>query len=87
MENTNVSLLTKCDNATALQLSFQDPATPIMEGIFLFNAHLTFVILGIVVLVAWILSAVLVDFSEFESSRIARFNHAEDLEIIWTTRV
>jgi hypothetical protein len=34
------------------QMGFQDPATTTMEGIFLFNLHLLFVIIGIVLLVA-----------------------------------
>jgi hypothetical protein len=33
------------------QLGFQDPATTTMEGIYLFNLHLLFIIIGIVLLV------------------------------------
>jgi hypothetical protein len=40
------------DSATIFQLGFQDPATTTMEGIYLFNLHLLFVIIGIVLLVA-----------------------------------
>ena len=32
------------------QLGFQDPATTSMEGIYLFNLHLLFVIISIVLL-------------------------------------
>ena len=43
-------------------LGFQDPATTSMEGIFLFNLHLLFVIIGIVVVVAWLLYSILMNF-------------------------
>jgi heme/copper-type cytochrome/quinol oxidase subunit 2 len=48
------------DSAVSYQLGFQDPATTTMEGIYLFNLHLLFVIIGIVVLVAWLLFIILV---------------------------
>jgi hypothetical protein len=37
------------------QLGFQDPATTTMEGIYLFNLHLLFVIIAIVLLVGWLI--------------------------------
>jgi len=43
------------DSGSAYQLKFQDPATTVMEGIYLFNLHLLFVIIGIVLLVGWLL--------------------------------
>jgi heme/copper-type cytochrome/quinol oxidase subunit 2 len=52
------------DCSVMYQLGFQDPATATMEGIFLFNLHLLFVIIGIVLLVAWLLFIILRNFTE-----------------------
>jgi cytochrome c oxidase subunit 2 len=78
-------LLLAGDNATMYQLSFQDPATTSMEGIYLFNLHLLFVIISIVVLVGWLLSIILKNFIELTNSNLASFTHSNDIEIIWTS--
>ena len=62
------------DSAVMYQSSFQDPATTTMEGIYLFNIHLLFVIIGIVVFVAWLLLLVLINFTK-----------SNILEIVWTS--
>ena len=67
------------------QTGFQDPATTTMEGIYLFNIHLLFVIIGIVVFVAWLLFLVLVNFTELNNSNVANFTHSNALEIVWTS--
>ena len=67
------------------QMGFQDPATTTMEGIFLFNLHLLFVIIGIVLLVAWLLFVILKNFTELTSSNIKNFTHSNIIEIIWTS--
>jgi len=67
------------------QLGFQDPATTTMEGIFLFNLHLLFVIISIVLLVSWLLFLVLKNFIELNNSKIADFTHSNTIEIIWTS--
>ena len=56
-----------------------------MEGIYLFNLHLLFVIISIVVLVAWLLFAILKNFTELENSSVANFTHSNSIEIIWTS--
>jgi cytochrome c oxidase subunit 2 len=73
------------DAARMYQLSFQDPATTSMEGIYLFNLHLLFLIISIVVLVGWLLFVVLKNFVEISSSNVANFTHSNDIEIIWTS--
>lgn len=73
------------DCSTTYQMGFQDPATTTMEGIFLFNLHLLFVIIGIVVLVAWLLFVILKNFTELKSSTTKNFTHSNIIEIIWTT--
>jgi len=73
------------DSATIFQLGFQDPATTTMEGIYLFNLHLLFVIISIVLLVAWILFLILKNFTELTNSKVADFTHSNIIEIIWTS--
>lgn len=73
------------DSASAYQLGFQDPATTTMEGIFLFNLHLLFVIISIVLLVGWLLFTVLCNFTEMDNSKVANFTHSNVIEIVWTS--
>lgn len=51
----NFSLLGKMDVAGPWQLSFSDPATPIMEGIINFHNDLMFFIVAITIFVLWML--------------------------------
>jgi cytochrome c oxidase subunit 2 len=73
------------DCSTMYQLGFQDPATSTMEGIFLFNLHLLFVIISIVLLVAWLLFIILKNFTELNNSSIQTFTHSNIIEIVWTS--
>lgn len=73
------------DSASMSQLGFQDPATTTMEGIYLFNLHLLFVITGIVLLVAWLLVVILTNFTEMDNSKVANFTHSNIIEIVWTS--
>jgi cytochrome c oxidase subunit 2 len=73
------------DSATMNQLGFQDPATTYMEGIYLFNLHLLFVIISIVLLVGWLLFLILQNFLEFNSTKVEDFTHSNEVEIIWTS--
>jgi len=73
------------DCAAACQIGFQDPATTSMEGIYLFNLHLLFVIINIVLFVGWLLFLVLKNFIEFNNTKVANFNHSNYIEIIWTS--
>jgi cytochrome c oxidase subunit 2 len=73
------------DGALSYQLGFQDPATTSMEGIHLFNLHLLFVIIGIVLLVAWLMVVILTNFTEIDNSKVANFTHSNTIEIVWTS--
>ena len=73
------------DAAISYQLSFQDPATTIMEGIYLFNLHLLFIIISIIILVGWLLYSILINFIEFNQTDICNFVHSNYVEVIWTT--
>ena len=73
------------DSASAYPLGFQDPATTTMEGIYLFNLHLVFVIIAIVLLVAWIMFSILTNFTELDNSNPANFTHSNAVEIVRTS--
>ena len=75
------------DASVPYQFSFQDTATTTMEGIYLFNLHLLFVIIGIVVVVAWLIYSIIVNFTGFNQSSVSNFVHSNLIEIVWTTKL
>jgi hypothetical protein len=75
------------DTANFYQFGFQDPATTMLEGIYLFNLHLLFIIIGIVLLVGWLLFFILTIFIENSNSTVTNFTHSNIIEIIWTSRL
>ena len=83
--NISSSFFLICDAPDFWQLRLQDPASSIMEGILLFNKHLLFIIIMIVILVAWLLFNTIYSYDEFSSSKPANFFHSNELEIIWTS--
>ncbi len=87
------------DIAHRYQIGFQDPATPIMEGIIDLHHNIFFYLLIIIGLVLWILSQIYFNFNHIWDypettahlkSRILFFKHTSRLfhgtwlEIIWT---
>ena len=82
---TFLKLLWLGDSAVMLQTNFQDPATTTMEGLYFFNTHLLFTILGMVVFVGWFMFLILVNFTELTNNHSYNFNHSNVLEIIWTS--
>jgi cytochrome c oxidase subunit 2 len=75
-----------CDTpAGFLQLGFQDPASTSMDGIYLFNSHLLFVIINIVLLVWWFIYLITQNFFDERSSKNYIFTHSNIIEIVWTT--
>ncbi len=81
----NMSFLLICDAPDFWQLRLQDPASSIMEGILLFNKHLLFIIVIIVVLTGWLLFNTIYSYDEFNSSNPSNFFHSNELEIVWTS--
>jgi cytochrome c oxidase subunit 2 len=67
------------------QIGFQDPATPVMEGIINFHNDLVFFLIIIVVFVTWILARCIFFFNEKQNPKIDNFVHGTTIEIIWTT--
>jgi len=69
------------------QMLFQDPATPLMEGIVDFHHDIMFIIIFIVIAVYYMLSVILVNYtktSENNSKVVIRGSHHTVLEIVWT---
>lgn len=73
-----------CDAAEPWQLMFQDPATPIAEGMIFFHNYLMFYIIFIGVLVVWMLYKIVINFNEIANPIVKKFTHSSLLEIIWT---
>lgn len=71
-----------CDVPRRWQMGFQDPATPIMEGIIDFHNHLMFFLILILTLVCWLLFNIIYRFKD--NNDIAKFSHGSLLEIVWT---
>ena len=73
------------DVAEPWQLSFQDPATPVMEGIINFHHDLMFFLIATTVFVCWLLFQCITLFDEKKNKTPATFVHGATIEIIWTT--
>lgn len=78
----NYSLL---DCPAEWQFGFQDPATPVMEGIIHFHNHIMIVICAIVFFVGWFMFNCISYYSEHFISKSTTFTHSTELEIVWTT--
>jgi len=73
-----------CDAPESWQLGFQDPATPIMEGIINLHHDLMFFICVISVFVTWMLFRTLCYFS-FEQNLVpSSLTHGTLIEMVWT---
>jgi cytochrome c oxidase subunit 2 len=78
-----------CDAGESWQLGFQDPATPIMEGIINFHNDLMVIIVVIMVFTTWILVRCWTFFirkSGFDSRPVhsQKITHNTFIEIVWT---
>nr|QNM39639.1 cytochrome c oxidase subunit 2 [Gelidiella fanii] len=72
------------DAAENWQIGFQDPATPIMEGIINLHHDLMFFICVISVFVTWMLSRTLWHFNFEFNPNPSSLSHGTLIEIIWT---
>lgn len=66
------------------QLSFQDPATPIAQGIQDLHHDIFFFLIAIVVFVTWMLLRTLWHFHESKNPVPSKIIHGTTIEIIWT---
>jgi len=77
----NVSFL---DASEKWQLGFQDPATPIMEGIINLHHDLMFFLCAIFIFVSWMLFRTIWFFNQNINLVASNFSHGTLIEIIWT---
>jgi len=81
MKNTNFLIL---DSAKPWQIGFQDPATPLMEGIIDFHNHISFFLILIACLVSWLVLRVVQLYNSASEEPSSRFSHSTLLEVVWT---
>lgn len=73
-----------CDYAYPWQISFQDPATPVMEGIIVLHHDLIFILVIIGVAVGWLLAKTTYLFYHTRNIVPSQITHGTTIEIIWT---
>jgi cytochrome c oxidase subunit 2 len=79
-----IKLFTFCDAPEPWQTGFQDPATPIVEGMHEFHNYLVFFSIIIGIFVCFMLYVAVSEFNENKKVVAERFKHSSVLEIIWT---
>nr|YP_010455079.1 cytochrome c oxidase subunit 2 [Vischeria punctata]AML60713.1 cytochrome c oxidase subunit 2 [Vischeria sp. CAUP Q 202]UUA03915.1 cytochrome c oxidase subunit 2 [Vischeria punctata] len=85
----NISNISLADAAKAWQIGFQDPATPVMEGIIDFHNHLMIFIVPIMIFVMWLLYKSLKYYAQNNTAPSSifydqYFSHSTLLEVVWT---
>jgi cytochrome c oxidase subunit 2 len=73
-----------CDMSFPWQFGFQEPATPVAEGIIRFHHDLMFLLLLIVFFVSWILFRICSRFFFINHNKVFHRVHGTQLEIVWT---
>lgn len=73
-----------CDSAQPWQLGFQDPATPIIVGIYKFHHDLMFILVFVCVFVTYIIFTILAKFNQNSWKTPTSVVHGATIEIIWT---
>jgi cytochrome c oxidase subunit 2 len=66
------------------QFGFQDPATPIVEGMQSFHSYLFFFSIVIALFVFFMLYVVIFYFNRQTNVTAGKFTHSSSLEIVWT---
>ena len=72
------------DAPEAWQMGFQDPATPVMQGIIDLHHDICFFLLVILVFVMWMLARTLYHFHESRNPIPEKILHGTTIEIAWT---
>ena len=85
MFNKFNNYITFLDVVEPWQITFQDPATPVMEGIINFHHDLMFFLVITVIFVCWILIRCIYFFDEKKNKIPSTTVHGSTIEIIWTT--
>jgi cytochrome c oxidase subunit 1 len=73
------------DAAIPWQLGFQDPASPIMEGIVELHHDIMYFLILVVIFVLWMLCRIILLFDNKINPIPSKVTHNVQLEIIWTT--
>jgi len=73
---------TFCDYAEPWQLGFQDPATPVMEGVISLHNDIMFVLTVIGVFVSWVLYRAYSLFESNQNNKSVPVVHGTTLEIL-----
>nr|YP_025820.1 cytochrome c oxidase subunit 2 [Tupiella akineta]AAQ18779.1 cytochrome c oxidase subunit 2 [Tupiella akineta] len=79
------NLLSFCDFPTNWSISFQNPATPLMEGIIALHSDIWAIMLFVAVFVLYILCSTLQKFGNADVQKSYKVHHNSMLEIVWTT--
>jgi cytochrome c oxidase subunit 2 len=72
------------DAAIPWQLGFQDPATPIAEGIIRFHHDLMFVLIRVSVFVTWMIGRCVRHYHERKNEIPSAVVHGTRIEVVWT---
>jgi cytochrome c oxidase subunit 1 len=89
-KNKNSTMLTTLSNweykdaPKAWQMGFQDPASPVMEGIIDLHHDIMFFLIITLTFVMWMLLRILMFFTAGAVSKRSFITHNTELEIIWT---
>src|SRR5690625_2269219 len=75
------------DSAVKWQMGFQDPATPIMEGIIDLHHHIFFFLIVISFFVLWMAGFILVRFSEKSTRFIEHTLRSKKMALEWRRRL
>ena len=72
------------DSPAPWQFGFQDPATPIAQGIQDLHHDITFFLVFVITFVVWMLARTIYHFHASKNPVAAKIIHGTTLEIIWT---
>ena len=75
---------THADASKPWQIGFQDPATPVMEGVINFHNDLMIVVVGVGVFIGYVMWSTVHNFEQSVNPIPNRVQHGTRLEIIWT---
>ena len=73
-----------CDAPLPNQIGFQDPATPVMEGILYLHDYIWCFLIFVMIFVSWFLARILILFKEDNNKSIYPVVENVPLEIVWT---
>jgi len=85
-ENRRVSKRSRRDAPRPWQMGFQEPGTPIAEGIIRFHHDMMFVLVRVSVFVAWMMGRCVRHFNEEKNGNPSNVVHGTVIEVVWTRR-